>query len=518
MFKINTMRNKFIEMICLGLMLFCSCKKSFLEQTNPNTATISQYFVSETDVLLALNGCYRAMKDNSAMGEESDLYTDQRSDDTGTNDNQSNAGEPFQFNNFSLLPTNSYLYGHWKQMYNALDQCNVALAGIDKVNFTDSLKPVYAAEAKFLRALLNFDLVREFGDIPMTTVPLMTPAQITAATYRVPAAQVYNQIIADLVDATKSGLPVRQPAANRGHASMQAVNCLLGKVYLTRFATLDGGNAGKAPNADLDSAEYFLTQCYNQKTFSDLKTIAYTDNFDVTKSGVCPEDIFQLVYLQGDVTYHSNLAADAQAANEFINTKKVQSGLGYNVTHDLVNEYEVTDARDSFSIRYDTFKTVKDWYITKYRDTSGAAGKNGYGGNDFPVMRYADVILMLAEVNMYRGNTVQAIQFLNIVRQRSKMPDYLTSLGNATYSSKFPTLKLAILHERRSELAFEHQRWFDLLRFFSINDLVTYIKGKNPADWGLANTNNFTTKDEYYPIPYNEVILDPKRMYQNPGY
>src|ERR1700733_1647741 len=116
------MRNKFIEMICLGLMLFCSCKKSFLEQTNPNTATIGQYFVSETDVLLALNGCYRAMKDNNAMGEESDLYTDQRSDDTGTNDNQSNAGEPFQFNNFSLLSTNSYLYSHWKQMYNTLDQ------------------------------------------------------------------------------------------------------------------------------------------------------------------------------------------------------------------------------------------------------------------------------------------------------------------------------------------------------------------------------------------------------------
>src|SRR5262249_2011319 len=137
----NTMRNKFMEISLLGLILFCSCKKSFIEQSNPNAVSIPAFFTSETDVLLALNGCYSAMKSNSAMGEESDLYTDQRSDDTGTNDNQSNAGEPFQFNNFSLLPTNSYLYGHWKQMYYAISQCNIVLAGIDKVKFTDSLKP-----------------------------------------------------------------------------------------------------------------------------------------------------------------------------------------------------------------------------------------------------------------------------------------------------------------------------------------------------------------------------------------
>jgi len=510
------MRNKYFEILFMGLVGFCSCKKSFLEQTNPNAVTVPAFFTSETDVLLALNGCYYEMKNNNAMGEESDLYTDQRSDDTGTNDNQSNAGEPFQFNNFSLLPTNSYLYTHWKQMYLSIAQCNLLLANIDKVKFTDSLKPTYVAEAKFLRALQLFDLVREFGDIPMTTVPLTTTAQITAATYRAPAAQVYNQIVADLVDATKSNLPIRQPAGNRGHASMQAVHSLLGTVYLTKYATLDGGNNGTAPNSDLDSAEYYLNACWNERTFTDLTAIPYTDVFDVTKKATCPELIFQLVYLASDITYHSNIAADAQAAGEFINTKKKQSGVGYNVTHDLVKEYEPTDLRDSFSIRYDTFKTVKDWYVTKYRDRN--VDSTGYGGNDFPVMRYADVVLKLAEVNLYRGNTAQAIQYLNMVRARSKMPDYATSMADPTYSAKFPTLKLALLHERRSELAFEHYRWFDLLRFFNINDLVTYIHGKNPADWGLANIANFSTKDEFYPIPYNETILDPKRMYQNPGY
>ncbi|GGB16868.1 RagB/SusD family nutrient uptake outer membrane protein [Puia dinghuensis] len=515
------MKQKFVQAIAMFLILFCSCKKSFLEQSNPDAITVSQYFVSETDVLLALNGCYNLMRSNSALGEESDLYTDQRSDDTGTNDNQSNAGEPFQFNNFSLLPTNSYLYGHWKAMFAVIAQCNQVLANINKVTFTDSLRPQYTAEAQFLRALILFHLVRKWGDIPMTTVPLTTPAQITDSTYRVKTPLVYNQIIADLTAAAHSGLPVVQPSANRGHASLQAVNFLLGQVYLTKFATLDGGNSGAAPNSDLDSANYYLTTCYNERTFTNLSGIPYTDNFNVAKKATCPELIWQIVFIQGDPTYYSHIAADAQAQGEVVNVyfKRVSSGVGYNVTHDLVKEYEANDPRATWNMTYDTFHTVKDWYVSKFRDTSAAAGQNGYGGNDFPMMRYADVILMLAEVNMYYGKTAQAIQYLDIVRTRAGLPTYeVSSSTDPNYMQKFPNLKLAILHERRSELAFEHHRWFDLLRFFSINDLVTYIHSKNQADWGLAQIANFSTKDEYYPIPYNETILDPVKMYQNPGY
>jgi hypothetical protein len=459
------------------------------------------------------------MRNNNALGEESDLFTDQRSDDTGTNDNQSNAGEPFQFNNFSILPTNSYLYTHWKAMYSVLSQCNLVIGNITGVPFTDSMRTQYAGEAKFLRALILFHLTRKWGDIPMTTVPLISPAQITDSTYRVKQDLVYQQIINDLTDAVNSGLPVVQPAANRGHASLQAANYLLGQVYLTRFATLDGGNSGTAPNGDLDSASKYLTACYNEKTFTNLSSVKYTDNFGVGTKTSCPELIWQIVFIQGDPTYYSHIAADAQAQGEFVNTPKTASGVGYNVTHDLVNEYEANDPRAAWNMTYDTFHTVKDWYISKYRDTSSAAGKNGYGGNDFPMMRYADVILMLAEVNMYYGNTAQAIQYIDMVRTRAGLPTYeVSSTADPVYMAKFPTLKLAILHERRSELAFEHHRLFDLLRFFNINDLVTYIHSKNQADWGLAQIANFSTKDEYYPIPYNEYILNTTKMYQNPGY
>ena len=513
------MKQKFVQAIFMLLVLFCSCKKSFLEQSNPDAVSISQYFTSETDVLLAVNACYSLMRSSNALGEESDLWTDQRSDDTGTNDNQSSSGEPFQFNNFSILPTNTYLFSHWKAMYAVVAQANLVLANINKVPFTDSLRGQYAGEAKFLRALILFHLVRKWGDIPMTTVPLNSLAQINDSTYRVPAATVYQQIVQDLTDAVNSGLPVTQPAANRGHASLQAVNYLLGQVYLTRFATLDGGNSGTAANSDLDSANKYLTACYNERTFTNLSSIKYTDNFNVATKATCPELIWQIVSIQGDATYHSSIAADWQAQGQFVNTKKTVSGVGNNVTHDLVKEYETNDPRAAWNMTYDTFPTIKDWYISKYRDTSSLAGVNGYGGNDFPLMRYADVILMLAEVNMYYGNTAQAIQYIDMVRTRSGMPTYeVSSTTDPVYMQKFPTLKLAILHERRSELAFEHHRWFDLLRFFNINDLVTYIHSKNQADWGLAAIANFGTKDEYYPIPYNEYILNPTKMYQNPGY
>jgi hypothetical protein len=495
-------------------ILFCSCKKSFLEQSNPEAVTISQYFTSENDVLLALNGCYLALRSNSCLGEESDLYTDQRSDDTGTNDNQSNAGEPFQFNIFSILTTNSYLKTHWLALYTTISRCNLLLSSIDNVTFaSDSTKQQYKAEAKFLRALIYFHLVRKWGDVPMSTVALTTPAEVTAATFRVKAPQVYAQIIADMTDAVKSPLPAIQPDANRGRVSLQIVNAFLGQVYLTRATTLNAANNA----TDLDSANYYLSACYGMRKFSTLNTIPYTDVFDVTKKASCPEMIWQIVYVQGDVNYHSNIAADAQALGGTTNSLKVGIGLGYNVTHDLVNEYEAGDPRKTFSITYSSASSVNDWYISKFRDL--AAGKSGYGGNDWILMRYADVILMLAEVNNYQGNTATAIQYLDMVRARAGMPTYETSsTTDASYMNKYTSLKLAILHERRVELAFEHHRLFDLLRTFPIDQLVTYIHSKNQADWGLAQIANFSTKDEYYPIPFFETILDPVRMYQNTGY
>lgn len=509
------MKKKFVAIACLAAVVAISpsCKKDFLNESDPNAITVDASYQSPNDVLLAVNGIYQSLRSGNNVGEGSDLWTDQRSDDTGTQDNQSNSGEPFQFGNFAILPSNTYLKSHWVSLYTTITRANVVLAHIDQVTFPDaSVKQKYAAEAKFLRAFIYFELVRTWGDVPLVTQQLSSATQVAAQTVRVKQADVYKQIVADLTDVVNSPLPNLQ--ASTGRASKAAADFLLGQVYLTMATTQDQANR----TANLNNAKTALMAAYNMRTFGNLSAVAYTDVFDVTKKTTCPELIFQIVNIQGDLNYSSSIAANNQAKGETINSQKIASGAGYNVTHDLINEYETTDPRMTFSVKYANDPIVKDWFVTKFRDISNAAGINGYGGNDWILMRYADVILSLAEVNNYLGDAATATSFLDQVRTRAGMPTYAVSMTNSDYATKYPTLKLAILHERRVELAFEHHRWYDLLRTFNDAELVAYFKAKKQTDFGLAQLANFTTKDRYFPIPFDEYKLDPVKMYQNPGY
>ncbi|MCQ6958700.1 RagB/SusD family nutrient uptake outer membrane protein [Mucilaginibacter aquariorum] len=511
------MKKKLIAIGCIAVFIALSpsCKKDFLEQSDPNAISIDANFKSPNDVLLAVNGIYQSLRSGNNIGETSGLWTDERSDDTGTNDNQSNAGEPFQFNNFSILPSNTYLKSHWVSLYGTITRANVVLSNIDKVTFPDAnLKLQYSAEAKFLRALTYFHLVRLWGDVPLVTRQLSS-TEVAANTFREKQETVYGQIVADLKDVVNNNpLPNLQTGAGIGRVSKAAANALLGQVYLTMAANLDQANRA----ANLGNAKTYLMNAYNMRTFGALSEIPYTDVFDVNKKSTCPELIFQIVNIQGDVNYSSVIAANNQAKGETINSQKQTSGAGGNVTHDLINEYETNDPRMAYSVKFANDPIVKDWFITKFRDNSDKATKLGYGGNDWNLIRFADVILMLAEVNMYLGDNTTAIQFLDQVRARAGVPTYAVAMTDPAYSGKFPTLKLAILHERRVELAFEHHRWFDLTRFFTTPELVTYFKGKTQADFGAAQLSNFSTKDRYYPIPFDENKLDPVKMYQNPGY
>lgn len=498
----------------LAIMTLGSCSKDFLDQTDPNATSIDNYFKTENDVLLAVNGLYQALRDGDTLGESSSLYSEQRSDNTGTNDNQSNSGEPFQFNDFSLLPSNSYLKRHWVDMYDGIARCNTLLAHIDEVTFSsEDTKKRYMAEAKFIRALLYSHMVRKWGAIPLTTVPPTTTDEVSAIAYRQDESVVYTQIVQDLTEALDSNLPNEQWDYAVGRVSKAAINALLGQVYLTMGSTLS-----EDTQTNLQQAETYLSAAYNMRSFGELKEIPYTDVFDVNKKNTCKELVFQIQYLQGDQNYSSSIARNNQARGETINSQMVSTGVGGNVKRDLVNDYETGDLRKDFSVKFAADPQVSDWFITKFRDASEAAGKQGWGGNDWIVIRYADIMLLLAETKMKLGKDGEAIALLGQVRARAGMPSYQQSMQDANYASKYPTLKDAILHERRVELAFENHRWFDLIRNYTAAELVAYFKAKSQSDYGLANLNNIGAKDRYFPIPYDEYQLDPEKMYQNPGY
>lgn len=486
----------------------------FLTESNPNKIPTESYFQSETDVAKALNGAYVALRSNYCMGEGNTMFNEERSDNTGRLDNQSSSGEPFQFTNFAILPSNTYLKSYWTALYKTINDCNYTIKGAESTEMATDVKSVYLAEAKFVRALVYFEIVRKWGDAPLVTEYLPSFGDVKANTSRQPKADIYRQIVADLSDAISSPLPNRQPEGSRGHADKASATALLGKVYLTMAATLGDGKASEY----LDNAKKYLTQCYDMRTFNSLQDIPYADVFDVSKKSVCPEIIFQIVYKQGDKDYHSSVAANNQSVGENINSQVKSKGIGTFVNPDLVKEYEDGDVRKDWSVKYNPDKAAKSWFITKFRDTSDAAGTLGYGGNDCIILRYADVVLMLAEVNARMGNDAEATKWLDMVRSRAGLDNYATAMGRADYRKLCPTLMRAILHERRSELAFENQRWYDLLRFFSTEELKSYIHSKNAADYGISDINNFGDKDIYFPIPYDEWKLDKEKMYQNPGY
>jgi starch-binding outer membrane protein, SusD/RagB family len=509
------MRN--VALIIAGSLILSgisSCNKSFVEQTNPNAASVDNGFKTEADITAGVNGVYQSLRSGNCIGEGAALWTDDRADDVNTTDNQSNNGEPFQFSAFAIVPSNSYLMAHWSALYTPVSRANIILSKIDNITFANNdTKTQYIAELKFIRALMYFNLVREFGDVPLVTERLTTIDQTAALTFREKKEKVYAQIVADLKDVVSSNLPVVQSSANKGRVSLQAANGLLGQVYLTMATVLSDGK-----NDNLNNAKNYLLACYNQKTFTNLSDIPFADVFDVAKKSTNAEIIFQIVYRQGDANYSSALARNNQARSETINAPLVISqGDGGLFTKDLLNEFESGDVRTNFSVKLAA--ATNKYFITKFRDVAPAVTKDGYAGNDWILMRYADIILNLAEVYMHLNDDVNAIKYLDMVRARASRPAYAAMMAtDVNYATKYPTLKLAILHERRIELAFEHHRWHDLTRFFNATELVAYFRAKNQADFDNSPLSNITIKDYYFPIPLSEYRLNPEGMYQNEGY
>lgn len=490
-----------------------SCSKSFLEQSNPNAVPVDDFFQIENDVALAVNGVYEGLRSSNCIGEGASLWTDDRSDDVNSTDNQSNNGEPFQFTSFSLVPSNTWLQNHWTALYVPISRANLVLSKIDSVPFaSEATRTQYKAEVKFIRAFMYFNLVQEFGPVPLITQRLRFD-ELGPYTYRETKEKVYAQIVADLKDVVASNLPNVQPAGSKGRVSLQAGNALLGQVYLKMATDLTADKT-----ANLNNAKTSLLACYNMRGFGELSEIPFTEVFDVTKKTINKEIIWQIAYRQGDANYSSRLAANNQPRGETINSLFASTGTGGKFSKDLLKEFETGDLRTTFSIKFAAHPNVNDYFITKFRDNSDGATKDGYGGNDWIVLRYADIILNLAEVHLLLNDNATAIQYLDMVRKRAQRPLYADMLNDAAYVARYPTLKLAILHERRVELAFEHHRWHDLLRFFTKEELVAYFRAKSQADYDNSPLTNITTKDYYFPIPLNEYNLNPEKMYQNPGY
>lgn len=489
-------------------VMVTGCKDNkFLDLKDPDSFDDSKFYSDSADMEGLLYSAYQAMR---PAYDKLFFVTEMKSDNATTTDMGTSGGLYYTFASHNVTSANTIVAEIYNSFYFCINRCNVLLEHIDAVQMEDADKARIKGEAMFLRALSHFYLVRLWGPV---TIMRNTVAgtKNTKALRRNPVEEVYDFIIEDLKTiADGSMLPATCTGVRFGHASQTAACALLGKVYLQQAATM-------AMPARYNDAITYLEKALTVSGYTGLSK-GYKELFSLTGQ-TDDEIIFPIMYM-ANADEGSNFAQYFQPSGATGLTSAL-SGRGFNAGQEnLYNELELKS--NGFPVDDRTrvaFAIVKHstgaYYTKKYTDLN----PSGYGGNLWFELRFADVYLMLAEAYERVGNDTKAIENLDKIRMRSssKLKDYATSMSNAAYAAAYPTLRDAIFHERRVEMCFENQRWFDLMRLYpNPSDLVAYMRSVVEPNSGSKYTG-FQAYEVLLPIPYDEVFINPD-LGQNEGY
>lgn len=468
---------RFIIVGCLFVMAV-SCKKSFLELAPQSNANASNFYKTREDFELAVNAAYATLYVMYAPESGVSYVNEQMSDNATLYNVAGIQADRWAFKDYSVRPSNTELYRFWQEAYRSLFSVNIVLDKIEGADLDASYKESVKVQMMFLRALYYYNMVQMWGDVPLVTKPVT--AEESYGILRSPAADVYKLIVSDLQYAVDHA-PLASAVSAPGKVSKGAARTLLGKVYLLLG---DKTAAAQVLQQVVASNQYALLPSYG--------TLWNVNNKNTKES------IFEIQYKGGAGNPYSNYWTSFAPTENFVLTL---FGGGMNqVTDDLYNEYEPGDVRRDTSIstgyynKSGTFIAIK--FPNKWVDKSAqVVGGRELSNNNFIVLRYADVLLLLSEAT---GDA----SYLNQVRARVNLPAF----GSANYpSAKYPTLALAIEHERRVELALEFHRWFDLKRTGRALAVLT-AKGKPVTDQKLL-------------LPIPEIVRQQNSaITQNAGY
>lgn len=428
-----------------------------------------------------------------------------RSDDADKGSTPSDGANTRQFDDFTLTSTNGLTNGMWLDHYSAINKCNIVLDRIknDKSPLTsESIKLSGQAEARFIRAYTYFMLVRYFGGVPL--IDSIAADQISSANVpRSSAAQVYALIESDLQFAA-ANLPASWESKFIGRLTSGAANGLLAKVYLTQKKW---DLAKSTANLVIQSGLYDLSTPYS---------VIFGESGENSK-----ESVFEV---QAAATPTEPTRYGVQyAANQGVRgTGNWNLGNGFNVPSTYLEAaYETGDPRKARTILYSGGTSVYNETVpaglpnpsynhkTLISPTYRARYLNNFGyWMNVRILRYADVLLMYAEASNELGgadNVQEALSKLEMVRSRARNGNN-TILPKVTVTDQ-SDLRNAIRHERRIELAMEHERFFDLVRW-GIAGPVLRAAGKGFVDG----------RDELIPIPQAQIDLSKGVLTQNPGF
>ncbi len=477
-----------------SLLLLAGCE-DFLDKNLQANLTQESFPISESDALLATNAVYATTRDwrfHSGGFPILDIMSDDSHKGSNPNDQLPNVGP---YDDFSFTTTADGLDRWWATLYLGIKRANVVIEKIDGIDMDAGLKTRYTAEARFLRAVFYFDLVRAWGEVPLveTTTPPLKLAKSDKAT-------LYSFIISDLTFA-KENLPLKSEYKDEdlGRATSGAAKALLAKVYLFQE---DFVNAEKYALEVITSNEYSL-----EISFADANSL-------LGENGV--ESIFEV----------GALSLEGNPGNQYANTQGVRGspnrGWGFNrPSIDLRDSFDPDDPRmqstiiflgeilDGIEILGDgtTPNEIKDESdniieIECYNEKVWTPGNNTITqwGHNRRLVRYADVLLIAAEALNENNKPGEALVYLEKVRARARGGND-GILPEITETDK-TALRNLILEERRHELALEQHRFWDLVRTGKAVEVLGplgFIDGKH----------------DYFPIPQSEIDISQGSLIQN---
>ncbi len=490
------MKKSFYQYISLALaitFLAPACKKDFITLLPETTRVTDNVYKTAADFNTAVVGAYSTFKHNGLYGNFGVTSTLLNLGEI-TSDN-ADYGYPrgtsvvniFELEDFNFSLSNVNFSNAWIGHYAGIARANTILARLGGASFDAALKTKYEAEARFLRAYFYFNLVKMFGDVPLVTNEFSSPTDGYNIA-RSPASKVVELIVSDL-NFAETNLPATIATSDAGRASKWVAKGLLGKVYLT---SKNYAAAVARLNEIITSGQFSVAANTYAAVFS--PTTSFTANKDV---------MLAVQYKSGNIGQGSNIWNSSIPWGVGLTTAQwgVSSGTGdgyMRPTPDMETAYEAGDLRKAATIATSYVNgttTVNERYVVKYRQNGILFGDADV---DCPILRYADVLLMYAEALNEQGQGATGIPFINQVRTRAGLPDLSTALNQTD-------LRLAIEKERRVELAFEGQRWFDLTRTDRYLPVMT--------------SKGYATKafHKLFPIPQRETDLNPS-LGQNPGY
>ncbi len=474
------MKNYIIILLTMVVLTMSSCGEDFLSPAPVSSIGSATYYTTEGELETGVINMYDGIQginstrtgDYHAIQVEYQL-TEMRSDNTRTKNSE---GEAAQFEQFAVQSTNGVVADYYNSYYNIIFRANVVLANLGVAS--DAKAAQFEGEAKFVRAYAYFNLVRLFGEIPLATDILSATDNETSFTRR-SVDDVYDLIVSDLV-AAEANLNFN---GYKTRATKAGAQTLLAKVYLTT-----GNYAGAR------------TMCENVMASG----YALEPNFrDIFYNELNDEVIFAVEFISDNANDSQNFSA------EWLNAVGRSSGLNY-VTNEALAAFASFGGqeRSDYSWRPDAaqadqYQVVK--YLPNGDDNLGIQATSSdptLAGNDWIVLRYADVLLMHAEAILGTdpiSTNAAAIASMQAVRDRAGLTTPLTSV-----------FKQELLDERRVELAFENHRLFDLIRF----GVAESVLGQFATDNGFL----FSATDLLLPIPQREIGLSKGLMAQNPGY